>query len=228
MNGIPLAPTRRYFFRFNIKDLATGGQDLASLLEPLLAATRSDGAFVYRAAETADEFHAVAAWSNQAPKIPELGVTMGTAATSLLSRTTEPFQTAHAADERFANLPETLQFGIRRTVIFPLRAAEALLGFLTLGRAENEAFDEVAIQAAIPVARIAAAVLERDALQTALRERKLVERAKGILQKRRGVSEEDAYHYLRNQSRRTRRPMVEVAGSILASASGSAPLRKTA
>jgi uroporphyrinogen-III synthase len=50
-----------------------------------------------------------------------------------------------------------------------------------------------------------------------LETRKLVERAKGILQLRYGISEEDAYFRLRNQSRRMRRPMKELAEAIILS-----------
>jgi len=39
-----------------------------------------------------------------------------------------------------------------------------------------------------------------------LETRKIVERAKGLLQQKFGISEEDAYFRLRNQSRRLRRP----------------------
>lgn len=48
-----------------------------------------------------------------------------------------------------------------------------------------------------------------------LETRKLVERAKGILQLRHGISEEDAYLRLRNQSRRLRRPMKDLAEAII-------------
>ncbi len=45
--------------------------------------------------------------------------------------------------------------------------------------------------------------------------RKLVERAKGILQQRYTLSEEEAYLRLRNESRRLRRPMRELAEAII-------------
>ena len=47
--------------------------------------------------------------------------------------------------------------------------------------------------------------------------RKLVERAKGILQQRHGLTEEEAYLKLRDQSRRLRRPMKELAEAIILS-----------
>jgi len=50
-----------------------------------------------------------------------------------------------------------------------------------------------------------------------LETRKLVERAKGILQQRHGLTEEEAYLKLRDQSRRLRRPMKELAEAIILS-----------
>ncbi len=48
-----------------------------------------------------------------------------------------------------------------------------------------------------------------------LESRKVVERAKGILQTSLGVSEEEAYHTLQRQSRQRRRPMREIAEAII-------------
>ena len=47
--------------------------------------------------------------------------------------------------------------------------------------------------------------------------RKIVERAKGILQRRHTLTEEEAYLRLRNESRRLRRPMRELAEAIILS-----------
>ena len=48
-----------------------------------------------------------------------------------------------------------------------------------------------------------------------LETRKVVERAKGILQRRQGLTEEEAYLRMRNESRRLRRPMKELAEAII-------------
>lgn len=50
-----------------------------------------------------------------------------------------------------------------------------------------------------------------------LETRKIVERAKGILQHRHSLTEEEAYLRLRNESRRLRRPMRELAEAIILS-----------
>jgi signal transduction protein with GAF and PtsI domain len=63
-----------------------------------------------------------------------------------------------------------------------------------------------------------------------LETRKSVERAKGILQKRHSLSEEEAYLRMRNESRRLRRPMKDLADAIILSEelsrkdSGGAPV----
>src|SRR4029079_19210896 len=56
---------------------------------------------------------------------------------------------------------------------------------------------------------------EAAAFKRQLEERKLVERAKGILQQKYNTTEEDAYFRLRNQSRRLRRPMRDLAEAII-------------
>ena len=48
-----------------------------------------------------------------------------------------------------------------------------------------------------------------------LETRKVVERAKGILQRRQNLTEEEAYLRMRNESRRLRRPMKELAEAII-------------
>ncbi len=50
-----------------------------------------------------------------------------------------------------------------------------------------------------------------------LETRKIVERAKGILQHRHSITEEESYLRLRNESRRLRRPMRELAEAIILS-----------
>jgi uroporphyrinogen-III synthase len=66
---------------------------------------------------------------------------------------------------------------------------------------------------------IAKSLLEdqNEMLREQLETRKLVERAKGLLQNRHQLTEEEAYLRLRNESRRLRRPMKELAEAIILS-----------
>ena len=56
---------------------------------------------------------------------------------------------------------------------------------------------------------------EARAMRRELESRKLIERAKGILQHRDRITEEQAYLRLRNQSRRLQKPMRELAEAII-------------
>ena len=58
-------------------------------------------------------------------------------------------------------------------------------------------------------------VSESEEMKRQLETRKLVERAKGILQHRFSLTEEEAYLRLRNESRRHRKPMKELAEAII-------------
>ena len=59
---------------------------------------------------------------------------------------------------------------------------------------------------------------ERDAAHAKLSERKLVERAKGLLMSKRGMSEDDAYHALRRMAMEKKMRMSEVADRVIAMA----------
>jgi uroporphyrinogen-III synthase len=56
---------------------------------------------------------------------------------------------------------------------------------------------------------------EKQEMQRQLETRKLVERAKGLLQSKHKLTEEEAYLRLRNESRRLRRPMRDLAEAII-------------
>ena len=56
---------------------------------------------------------------------------------------------------------------------------------------------------------------ETQEMKRELETRKLMERAKGILQQNHGITEEESYLRLRNQSRRLRRPIRELAEAII-------------
>ncbi len=73
-----------------------------------------------------------------------------------------------------------------------------------------------AIQTAVARAREVKGLRESvQALELTLRERKLIERAKGILMARRNLSEPEAFRFLQRQSQDRRMPMAKLAESIV-------------
>jgi two-component system, response regulator PdtaR len=63
---------------------------------------------------------------------------------------------------------------------------------------------------------------EASSLQEALESRKIVERAKGLLMAKEGITEDDAYSRIRRASQRTGRPMRAIADALVATLSGEA------
>ena len=83
-----------------------------------------------------------------------------------------------------------------------------------------ESLDPESVQGAIEVAirryREARQLHEKvDQLEGALERRAVIERAKGILMERHGISERDAFELLRDQARSTGRRVVDVAQAVL-------------
>jgi GAF domain-containing protein len=112
--------------------------------------------------------------------------------------------------------------GLASLLSVPLLAGPKVIGTLNIYTSERRSFapDEigfakaVAGQAALAFenARLISETLE---MKRTLEARKVIERAKGILQHRHGTTEEKAYLDLRTESRRLRRPMRELAEAIV-------------
>jgi len=119
--------------------------------------------------------------------------------------------------------PELASMPKRVTLMsVPLIAAQSVIGTLNIYVHERKAFTEEETRFARAVAGQAALALENarlmsEALQMkrTLEARKMIERAKGILQHRDGLTEEEAYLHLRGESRRLRKPMRNLAEAII-------------
>src|SRR5438552_13452548 len=127
------------------------------------------------------------------------------------------------AAEKSYKYPELARrSGLSSLLSVPLLAGLKVIGTLNIYSREKRSFSAeeigfaqaVAGQAALAIenARLIAESLE---MKRALEARKIIERAKGILQHRHGITEEQAYLDLRSESRRLRRPMRELAEAII-------------
>jgi GAF domain-containing protein len=112
--------------------------------------------------------------------------------------------------------------GLASLLSVPLFTRDKVIGTINIYTREQRPFadDEVGFvkvvagQAAIAIenARLMSETLE---MKRTLEARKLVERAKGILQHKYSLTEEEAYLRLRNESRRLRRPMRDLAEAVI-------------
>lgn len=112
--------------------------------------------------------------------------------------------------------------GLASLLSVPLTSRDKVIGTINIYTRERRVFSEEEIGFVKVVAGQAASAIENARLMSetvemkrTLETRKLVERAKGILQYKHHLTEEEAYLRLRNESRRLRRPMRDLAEAVI-------------
>ena len=138
-------------------------------------------------------------------------------------REARPVIISNVLGEKQYRYPELARkSGLASLLSVPLMVRDKVIGTINIYTRDERNFvdDEigfvkaVAGQAAIAIenARLMSETLE---MKRTLETRKLVERAKGILQYKHSLTEEEAYLRLRNESRRLRRPMRDLAEAVI-------------
>jgi signal transduction protein with GAF and PtsI domain len=114
--------------------------------------------------------------------------------------------------------------GVRSLVSVPMILKDSVIGVINVYSAEERSFSNEDLRVLSTVADQAAVAFENTKLNVAIQEsqealqtRKVVERAKSILQKQANLNEEEAYRRLQQQSMRTRRSMREIAEAVILS-----------
>jgi uroporphyrinogen-III synthase len=134
-----------------------------------------------------------------------------------------PIMIPNVLEEKQYRYPELARkTGLASLLAVPMVKGDKVIGTINIYTRETHVFGEdeigfvkvLASQAAIAIenARLMSEALEA---KRALETRKVVERAKGIMQAKYGLTEEDAYLKLRNESRRLRRPMRDLAEAVI-------------
>ena len=129
-----------------------------------------------------------------------------------------------AQDPRFQFFNELPEDCYEAFLSVPLMCRGRVVGVINLQHKQHHVYRRREIRMISTVGFLVGAEIELARLEEAnstlaeqLQTRKLVERAKGILQRDLGISEEQAYLALQRQSRQKRRPMKEIAEAIVLS-----------
>jgi uroporphyrinogen-III synthase len=125
-------------------------------------------------------------------------------------------------DPRFKLFNELPEDRYEAFLSVPLLCRGRLVGVINLQHRERHIYKRREIQLISMIGFLVGAEIEMARLETAnsnlseqLETRKLVERAKGILQRDLGLTEEQAYLTLQRQSRQRRRSMKDVADAVI-------------
>jgi signal transduction protein with GAF and PtsI domain len=126
----------------------------------------------------------------------------------------------HEVEYRYPELAK--REGVRSLLSVPMIVKDHVTGVINIYAAEEREFSDEEVRLLSTVADQAALAIENTKLmveaqesQEALHARKLVDRAKSILQRQAQLSEDEAYRRLQEQSMRTRRSMREIAEAVI-------------
>ena len=193
--------------------------------------TECDACLVYLMDHDANEIVLRASQVPHAAALGELRMKIGEGVTGWVAEHKSVVALAENAssDPRFKRFPSLIEDTYDAFLSVPIVSGGETIGVINVHHRQSHSHstDEIAllvfvgeqmggvVSKSLLEEEKAQLVQEKMAIQRQLEERKLVERAKGIIQQKYSTTEEDAYFRLRNQSRRLRRPMRELAEAII-------------
>ncbi len=183
-----------------------------------------DSCFIYVLEE--DELVLRASKNPHPEVIDRLKLRVGQGITGWVAETRQPVAVAGNAsqDPRFRFFSELPEDRYEAFLSVPVLCRGRLVGVINLQHRAPHTHTREEIQLVSTIGFLVGAEIEMARLESQvfnlseqLQARKLVERAKGILQRELRISEEDAYRALQRQSRQRRKPMKEIAEAIVLS-----------
>ena len=136
--------------------------------------------------------------------------------------------TDNAVEHRWPDLAKVLRHdGVHAVLSTPVEVAQGIVGTLNIYSSEPREWDHSEANAVEIYGRLVGALLGSalaaelqgrlvEQLQWALEHRIIIEQAKGVLMGREGVSADAAYQRIRSVARSSRRPVAEVARTVVA------------
>ena len=199
-------------------------QALDRVLEFAIDLVKCDSCFIYVLA--GDELVLRASKNPHQELLDRLKLRIGQGITGWVAEHREPVAISREAfkDSRFQRFNELPEDRYEAFLSVPLFSRGRLVGVMNLQHRESHVYSSRDIRLLSTVGFLAGAEIEMARLETAnsdlsqqLATRKLVERAKGILQRDLGLTEEQAYLSIQRQSRQKRKTMKEIAEAIVLS-----------
>ena len=158
--------------------------------------------------------------------LDRLKLRIGQGITGWVAEHREPVAVSREAykDPRFQRFNELPEDRYEAFLSVPLFSRGRLVGVMNLQHRDQHEYSEREIRLLSTIGSLAGAEIELARLETQntelsqqLETRKIVERAKGILQRDLGLTEEQAYLSIQRQSRQKRKTMKEIAEAIVLS-----------
>jgi FixJ family two-component response regulator len=197
---------------------------LNEVVEFVVAVVKCDSCFVYILEN--DELVLRASKNPHPELVDRLKLKLGQGITGWVAERREPVvvEQGAAEDSRFNMFNELPEDHFEAFLSVPLVSGGRLVGVINLQNREPHQYMKREINLVATIGFLVGAEVERvrldsenSELSNRLETRKLVERAKGILQRDLGVGEEEAYQTIQRESQQRRKSMKELAESIILS-----------
>jgi signal transduction protein with GAF and PtsI domain len=197
---------------------------LGQVVDFAVALVKCDSCFIYVLEN--DELVLRASKNPHTEVVDRLKLRIGQGITGWVAEHREPVAVARnaARDPRFQFFNELPEDSYEAFLSVPVLSRGRLVGVINLQHREQHVYNRRQIRLISTIGFLVGAEIEMARLELAnntlaqqLETRKLVERAKGILQRDLSLTEDQAYLTLQRQSRQKRRPMKEVAEAIVLS-----------
>ena len=195
---------------------------LRDVVEFVTAVVKCDSCMVYVLEN--DELVLRASKNPHPEEIDHLKLRLGEGLTGWVAKHRQPVAIAQNAfhDPRFQFFNELPEDRYEAFLSVPLLCRGQLIGVINLQNREPHSFSKHEIRLLSTIGFLVGAEIEMARLEERssrlseeLQTRKVVERAKGVLQREFQLSEEQAYLSLRRQSRQLRKSMKEVAEAVV-------------
>ena len=194
-------------------------------------ATDCDACLVYLIDHSSDEIVLRASQVPHAADLGNLRLKIGEGITGWVAehKSVVALPSNASGDSRFKRFQTLVEDTYQAFLSVPIVSGGELIGVINVHHRESHDHSTSEISSLIFIGEqlgvtISKSLLEEEnarlieetqEMKRELETRKLMERAKGILQQNHGITEEEAYLRLRNQSRRLRRPIRELAEAII-------------
>jgi len=199
-------------------------QALDRVLDFAVEVVKCDSCFIY--VLTGEDLVLRASKNPHLELLDRLKLRVGQGITGWVAEHREPVEVFREAfkDQRFQRFHELPEDRYEAFLSVPLFCRGRLVGVMNLQHREPHVYSPRDIRLLSTVGFLAGAEIELARLETEnsdlsqqLETRKLVERAKGILQRDLGLTEEQSYLSIQRQSRQKRKTMKEIAEAIVLS-----------
>jgi signal transduction protein with GAF and PtsI domain len=197
---------------------------LGEILGLTVQVTGCDACLVYLIDHEANEMVLRASQVPHAADLGELRIKMGEGVTGWVAehRSVVALPAHASSDSRFKRFQALVEDTYEAFLSVPIVSGGEAIGVINVHHREPHDHTQEEISLLIFIGEQTGGVVskarlmeEAASVRRQLEDRKLVERAKGIIQQKYNTTEEDAYFRLRNQSRRLRRPMRDLAEAII-------------